>query len=433
MTDDRHASLSAHPRAVADGSLDALVARADELARDWAVALIRSGSTERMGSIPLGELSREAPALCSQVLRAMQSDVELDRLTGRGAPSGREQSARALGLAAVAGARDAESTVDAVEALRGVLWEAMMDELRGPSSRLVADIADRLAYVCARALAVAIAASAPAGDSLLADYETVPAEADRGVYAVSPEDAAPLEAVIVDEREEVQLAVLRAPDADSRLAHGASVSDAERPLSWDESPPVPPASSASTQSLGRPLSWDESPPVRPSGAPEEIEIRDERGEEGPAAWIGSIGHQLMRFQEDGLPFAVLLVELLEIESVRREESAAELAQLAARVQDALAEELRAAGSGSLTCESPGRYWLLALETDRSDAERLADGLARAVASSVHHRQVPVAVVVGAAVCPDDGLLAPMLAAHADVGLYAARSAARSMSGRSASA
>ena len=90
-------------------------------------------------------------------------------------------------------------------------------------------------------------------------------------------------------------------------------------------------------------------------------------------------------------------------------------------------ELRAAAPGSLTCESPGRYWLLALDTDRSDANRLAERLTRAVASSVHHRQAPLEIVLGSAICPDDGLQAPMLAAHADVGLYAARSGVRAMS------
>jgi predicted signal transduction protein with EAL and GGDEF domain len=48
----------------------------------------------------------------------------------------------------------------------------------------------------------------------------------------------------------------------------------------------------------------------------------------------------------------------------------------------------------------------------------------AVASAVRHRGAPLELAVGSAVCPDDGREAPALAAHADVGLYAARSAAR---------
>jgi GGDEF domain-containing protein len=402
-----------------------LVASADDLARNWAIALIGSGSIDRLGGIPLGDLASAAPALCSQVLRSMQSDVELDRLTGRGAPSGREQSAQARGLAAMVGACNAEGAVDAVEALRGVLWEALLDELRAPSPRLVADTADRLGYVCSCALAVAVATIEPTDASSLDDNDDLIAAGSEGG---DREDAhagtAFPDAVIVDERAELELRVTRVPHAERGPAPGAPASAAERPLSWDESPPMPPARMSE-----RPLAWDGSPPVRPSNEREEIEIRDERVEEGPAAWIGSIGRRLTCFHEDGRPFAVLLVELLEIDSLRRGGVVAELEGLSEQVQDALVHELHAAAAGSLTCESPGRYWLLALDTARADADRLAERLTRAVASSISHRDAPVAIVVGAAICPEDGLQAPMLAAHADVGLYAARSAARALTAR----
>ncbi len=416
---------------VADLPIDALVARAEDLSRSWAIALVAGGSMDRLASIPLGELSREAPALCSQVLRALQSDVELDRLTGRGGSSGRERSAQALGLASMAGANDAESTVDAVEALRGVLWEALLEELHAPPPRMVADMADRLGCVCSCALAAAVAAIEPVAPSADAD-EVVATGRDSGARGIAHAVVVPADAVIVDERAEVQLPVSREPHVERQPPPGSPASDA-RPPSWDESPPMPPVSSVPAVSPvaradERPLSWDESPPVLPPGARDEIEIRDERAAEGPAAWIGSIGHQLARFQEDGRPFAVLLVELLEIDSLRRGESPEELERLAKRVQDVLADELRAVGPGSLTCESPGRYWLLALNTDRAGADRLAERLTRAVSSSIRHRQAALAIVLGAAICPDDGLQAPMLAAHADVGLYAARSSSRAMSG-----
>jgi GGDEF domain-containing protein len=431
MAKDPHSRLSSRARAVADLPIDALVARAEDLARGWAIALIRSGPMDRMGSIPLQALSSEAPGLCTQVLRALQSEVELERLTGRGASSGRERSAQARGLAEMAGAPDAEATVDAVEALRGVLWDALLDELHAPPPRLVADLADRLGYVCSCALAAAVGAIAPVLAPSSDDRDGAPAEGDGNMRAAARTGSALTDAVIVDERAEAQLPVAPARRGERTSLRSSPASDAERPLAWDESPPVPPTPLVTAPAHERPLAWDESPPVRPSGEREEIEIRDVRGEEGPAAWIGSIGRQLTRFQDDGLPFAVLLVELLEIDGLRRGESPPELAQLADRVQHVLTDELRAAASGSLTCESPGRYWLLALETDRSDADRLAERLTRAVTSSVHHRQEPVAIAIGAAICPEDGLQAPMLAAHADVGLYAARSAARAMSGRPA--
>ena len=405
MANDPQRRSTARARAIADLPIDALVAGADDLARSWAIALIGSGPMDRLGDIPLGEISSSAPALCSQVLRALQSDVELDRLTGRGAPSGREQSAQARGLAAMAGAGDPEAVVDAVEALRGVLWEALLDELRAPAPRLMADTADRLAYVCSCALAVAVAMTESVSASPLEDDATAVSSEGSGREDVSAGAAFP-DAVIVDERAELELRVTRAPHLES-----------------EPSPRTP----ASTPE--RPLSWDESPPVRPSGEREEIEIRDERVEEGPAAWIGSIGRRLTCFHEDGRPFAVLLVELLEIDSLRRGGVTAELEGLSEQVQDALVHELHAAAAGSLTCESPGRYWLLALDTARADADRLAERLTRAVAASVSLRDAPVAIVVGAAICPEDGLQAPMLAAHADVGLYAARSAARALSAR----
>ena len=93
------------------------------------------------------------------------------------------------------------------------------------------------------------------------------------------------------------------------------------------------------------------------------------------------------------------------------------------MEDALARELRPADS--LTRERPGRYWLLAPQTDGPRRAVLAERLARAVSSSASHRGTPLEVAVGIAVCPEDGRQASELAAHADVGLYAARAAGRS--------
>jgi GGDEF domain-containing protein len=418
-----------------------VLARAEELARRWAIALIRERPLEEIGELPLQELAREAPALCAQTLRAVQSDVELERLTGGGAPSGREQSAPARRLAAISAAHDQAAVVDAVEALRGVLWEALLDQLTEPSARQVGDIADRLAYVCAAVLAAALEAAesaAPARTDDTPGRADVPVSATREPVSATREPAPPGsgEAIIVDERP----GDTAAPSAPERppprvepppepppVPPPRASRGHERPLSWDESPPVLPR--VSHARIGA-LSWDE-PSAFPSAVPQaEIEIRDERGEEGPAAWIGSIGAQLERFERDALPFAVLLVELVDVERLRRRESPEELMRLAAQVEHVLAAE-RDASSGSLTRERPGRCWLLVPGTDRAGAERLAERLAGAVASSVRHRGAPVAVAIGTAVCPEDGHETAALAAHADVGLYAARAALRPPSARSA--
>jgi GGDEF domain-containing protein len=349
-----------------------MLARAQELARRWASALILARPLDGIDAVPLVELAREAPSLCAQALRAMQSDVELERLTGRGAPTGREGSAAALRLAAISGAGDPAAVVDAVEALRGVLWEALLDQLNEPSARQVADVSDRLAYVCAAALASAIDATAP------------PAS-ERSGDAHGAVDAPASEVRIVDER---------------------PLASAPAPLTRERSP-----------------SWDEPAPIPPGAPAVEIEIRDERGEGGPAAWIGSIGARLARFERDGLPFAVLLVELVDLERLRREQSPEELSRLAGRVEQALTAAL-GAWSGPLARERPGRCWLLIPETDRAAARQLAERLVAAVASRASHRGTPLQVAIGTAVCPEDGRQAAALAAHADVGLYAARAAAR---------
>ncbi len=154
------------PRAgpVAGLPLDALLARCDDLARRWAIALVLAQPMGRLGDVPLEDLAREAPGLCGELLRALASDAELERLTGA-TDSGRQDSAPARRLPMVSGASDAGVLAHAVEALRGVLWEALLEELPRPlfgqsSSHRVADLSDRLAYVCASALAAALAADA---------------------------------------------------------------------------------------------------------------------------------------------------------------------------------------------------------------------------------------------------------------------------------
>ncbi len=373
-----------------------MLERTDELAKRWAIALILARPLEAIGEVPLAELAREAPLLCTHVLKAIRSDVELERLTA-GQADLDESSPPARRIAAISGANNAREAAVAVEALRGVLWEALLDELdRAPfdqlPARLLAAVCDRLAYVCAASLAAVV-------DGGIGSAARPP-EAGVARPLVVPECSASAssaghQAVIVDEL--------------------AGVSGLDRRSSAGGLAPEP----ASAVLGDRPR-------------PVEIAIRDQRGGGGPAAWIGSIGAQLERFARDGRPFAVLLVELADIERLQHDELAGELSRLAAEFELALAA---AAGRASvvLTRERPGRCWLLAFDTDRSGAGHLAERLASAVASAVSHRGAPLQVVVGAAVCPEDGRESAALAAHADVGVYAARSAVRASAARPSAA
>jgi len=171
----------------------------------------------------------------------------------------------------------------------------------------------------------------------------------------------------------------------------------------------------------------EAPRETVSETPPQIEIRDARGEgeeEGPAAWLCLIERQLERYGEDELPFTVLLVEPLDVGRLRHAESPSGMAGLAGQVEVALSEEMGSVDT--IMRESPGRYWLLVPETDEIGARMLAERLTRAVRLSVSHRGAPLEVMVGIAVCPEHGREAAALAAHADVALYAARAAGRSM-------
>ena len=137
--------ITPRARPVADLPLDALVARDEELARRWAMTLLIGRPLDRMSEVPLEQLAREGPELCAQAIRALASDLELDRLTGAVAPSGRGASAPARRLAVIAGVHGVGEVVVAVEALRRVLWETMLEELRPGQLGWASPILDRLA------------------------------------------------------------------------------------------------------------------------------------------------------------------------------------------------------------------------------------------------------------------------------------------------
>ncbi len=502
--------MSANPRGrpdprarpVAEAPIGALLERADELARRWATALILARPLERITELNLQTLAREAPALCAQVILALESDRELERLLGEGAADARGEPAPARRLGALTGAGGASSAaemVEAVEALRGVLWEALLDELRGPPAREVADLSDRLAYVCAMTAAAALSApdpddtSARGGDAEAPAADPARPPADPGPPAADPARApgdprgspiGPRGAIIIDEREQAEPAPARpsesqpAPQGERKQprprpwdpapsrsrtplqapAHplpgpggrppGAAEGAASRPARQAEapasraqssSPPFAPALTDTAAEAER-RSHRPEPDVGTAGIPPattlpEIEVRDQRGEEAPAAWISAIAGQLECFEQDQLPFAVLLVELGDAERLRRAALPGAISSLTSRIERTIEQELHRIGGhparrrgrpvGSLTSERPGRYWLLVPETDATAARRLAEWVVHTIGPLAGPRWAPLEVTVGVAVCPDDGREAVSLSAHADDGLYTPRPAGTS--------
>ena len=90
------------------------------------------------------------PSCAWPTLWALQSDAELERLTG-GPATGARSTAPARRLAAASGAQDAATAVGAVEALRGVLWESLLGELREPTRARAGRRGRQAPPTCARA------------------------------------------------------------------------------------------------------------------------------------------------------------------------------------------------------------------------------------------------------------------------------------------
>lgn len=403
------------PRPVGELPLDGLIGGSDELARSWAIAFVARAPFGRIGEIPLDRLAQEGPSLCEHVLRALQSERELERLTGLGGPSGREDAAPSRRLARMVGAREPAGLAAAVEALRLVLWAELAPALRDLPPGAQAEVCDRLAGVCAILLATALesppaenAAGTPAERTVIVARE--PAAADRGNGGEVPR------AAIVDEGES---SASRGESREAGTHPGARVAIV------DELP------DQSQRFVPVAVSRPEQAPSSDLRDPE-IEVRDQRAGQGPAAWIGSIGAQLQRFSADGLPFAVLLLELGDLEP----RGAPVDERLATAVEHLLAGEVAAAARlavpgesapapGLVTRERSGRYWLVVSATDREAATALADRLAAGIGALIPAPGLKAPrVSIGAAVCPQDGTEAAALAAHADLSLHVARTRAR---------
>jgi hypothetical protein len=266
MSHDRLDPSPARARAVADAPAEALAARAEELAHRWALTLLAARPLAEMVAIPLEDLARYAPAVCASLARALSSDEELAifDLDARGR-GGRAGAPATAGLSAIAAGWEAAAAVEHVEALRGLLWKAALEELRDPTARQVADLSDRLASVCAAALAYALAGRT----------EAIPAAAGRPAFpppreqvlynSPGPTPGAP-GAVLIDELD----------DATRQTRPRASWRREDRSSGREQAQAaVPPGTkgtpgSSASRTAPRPLPWDtplQSSPASPPQAP----------------------------------------------------------------------------------------------------------------------------------------------------------------------
>jgi GGDEF domain-containing protein len=171
------------PRAVPYAPIDALIARADAVAKRWLIELLDSAPLTAAAEMPVADLAADGPAVCAAAMEALGTE--------RGLQGALRQ---AHDLARLAGASDASGVVASAEALRRAIWAAVVVAVPRGEDALLAALADRLAHVCA-ALAQAATAlpqsareATPEGGA--ADQAAVPA--DRGADFADEEAEPPL-------------------------------------------------------------------------------------------------------------------------------------------------------------------------------------------------------------------------------------------------
>jgi hypothetical protein len=262
-------------RPVADAPVEALLARSQELARRWAVALILARPLAEMTELPLEQLARTAPALCEALAHALASEEPLERLA----------LAEEAPLAALrALAPEPAALVADVETLRAILWEATVEELRDPPARLLVDTADRLAYVCAASLAM----------TLRTPREDAPTSAHRASTSSRAPDHVPYRAgreagerggvILVDELGVEPRPLASIDDAEERALARPGETPAARTHASDRPSPVDVR--ASTSLVAEPIEparTRAAPRARPWDTPlsEEPAMRVRRGPGAP--------------------------------------------------------------------------------------------------------------------------------------------------------
>jgi GGDEF domain-containing protein len=322
----------------------------------------------------------------------------------------------------------------AAQQLSEVLWETLQEELHDSHAERARELSERLVEVSSTVALLATAPTGPSAPGLTAPGTKLDSAGDERTHG-EPE--------ALDSRGAVHAATaISAPVGAPSVGSPPGGAVSGEPPVERRKPPAPsspqtppsPALQSIPASVGEYTftklvdEQEQTAPQQPLASVEpiqpEIEIRDVRREEGPSAWVSSVGRLLARHAEDGLPFAVLLVEIVDVARLERSETPHDLHGLVAQVESALGRGMRA--TDRLSRETLGRYWLVAPETNGTGAQMLAERLARLVRTSATHRNVPMEVAIGIAVCPDDGTEAPALAARADLGVYSARATGRSI-------
>jgi GGDEF domain-containing protein len=325
-------------RAVADAPIDPLLARLDDLAKGWLLAMLEQASLDEAPGILAADLPRDGPRVCEAVVRAVADDADLRRLE----PDGQLELLISR-TGELAGAHSPEASVRAVDTLAAVVWSALRSELRDADPELIAEVAERLSRVMG-----------------LVRVATL-----RGATSSAP--------------------------AAASGAHLRPLPDPQPPSRPPSGPPSgPPSRGGAEASRHRP-----GPP--PEGS--EPETRQTlSGDE--QVWVEVLDREVTRAQRSGSPLSLLLLELDEAERVLAVEPPSEAAATFGRFAQTVRGAMRR--QDILACETDTRAWIIARDTSRAGAQALAARTAGSVRMAQAWRGAPLTVTIGVAVLGEDG-------------------------------
>jgi GGDEF domain-containing protein len=353
-------------RPVADAPIDALLSRSEDLAKGWLLALVEQAPLNDAPAILATDLTRDGPRVCDAVLRAIADDADLRRLEPGGV-----LTALVARVGELAGATAPAAVSRAIDALVGVIWAAVRDELRGAEADLVVELTERLALIAELVRSAALEHSAPAPVS------PAPSPVPPGPPPVSP---GPLIAP-------------PPPVASTRP------SPPPTPAQDPRAAPPPPASAPppSTQRAWPGIS--DPPTLDPSRS----------------LWVGALEDEIVR--SAGAPLSLLLAELEDAERVTAAELRAEARATFTRFAGAVRSAVRR--QDILVCESDARAWIIARDTARDGAYALGERIAAAVRASEPWQGAPLVASVGVAVFGEDGGTSSELIEAAEQARFAA--------------
>jgi GGDEF domain-containing protein len=327
------------------------------------LALLEQAPLDDAPAILATDLIRDGPRVCDAVLRAIADDTDLRRLEPGGV-----LTPLAARVGELAGAAAPAAVSRAVDALVGIIWAAVRDELRGADADLVAELTERLALIGELVRSAALERSASAA------------------IAPVPPPVAPVPPPVAP----VPLPVAPVPPP---VSQGAPIAPPPPVASTRPPPPPPPPAPAAAAPM---------PPAAAAPAPAQ---RAWPGLSDPptldpsrSLWVGALEDEIVR--SAGAPLSLLLAELEDAERVTAVEPRAEARATFNRFAGAVRSAVRR--QDILVCESDARAWIIARDTARDGAYALGERIAAAVRSSEQWHGAPLMASVGVAVFGEDG-------------------------------